>query len=119
MVDACQRPIHASAEDGAWKAGAILGWPNAECSVQYATLIQAIVSTREERMTMGAKFRIGLAAGAVFIAIAGIVAAIHGLVFDQERALRFGVAAVIGGVAAFVLLLNPAHGMDEDAHRDH
>jgi len=91
--------------------------PNATSNTQH--VVEAIASMREERMTMGAKCRIGLAAGAIFIAIGGIFAAIHGLVFDQERALRFGVAAVISGVAAFVLLLNPAHGMDEDAHRDH
>jgi drug/metabolite transporter (DMT)-like permease len=68
---------------------------------------------------MGAKYRIGFAAASIFMAIAGIVAAIHGLVFEQDRALRYGVAAVLGGVAGFVLLLNPAHGLDDDAHRGH
>jgi uncharacterized membrane protein HdeD (DUF308 family) len=60
-----------------------------------------------------------LAAAAIFVAIAGILSAIHALVFDQANALRYGIAAVIGGVAGFVLLLNPAHGMDDDPHRGH
>jgi hypothetical protein len=64
---------------------------------------------------MGAKYRVVLAALAIFVAIFGIAAAIRGLLFDQGSALRYGVAAVVGGVTAFVLLLNPTAGIDDDA----
>lgn len=67
---------------------------------------------------MGAKYRIGLAALAIFVAILGILAAIHGLFFDQDRIVRYGAAAVVVGVAAFVLLLNPRTGIDGDPNAD-
>lgn len=65
-----------------------------------------------------AKYRIVLATLAVFVAIVGLLAAIRGLLFDQESVLRYGAAAVIAGVAGFVLLLNPASSPDDDSSMD-
>lgn len=67
---------------------------------------------------MRAKYRIGLSTVAIFVAILGIGAAIRGLLFDQEMVLRYGAAAVIGGVAAFVMLLNPMSGMNDEPGND-
>ena len=67
---------------------------------------------------MRAKYRIGLSTAAIFVAILGIGAAIHGLLFDREIVLRYGAAAVIGGVAAFVMLLNPLSGIDDEPGND-
>ncbi|AXF12954.1 hypothetical protein CUJ91_32215 (plasmid) [Paraburkholderia graminis] len=44
---------------------------------------------------------------AVFAALAGIAASIRGSLFDEPSFFRYGVAAAVGGVACFVLLLNP------------
>ena len=43
---------------------------------------------------------------AVFVALAGLAASIRGWLFDELPVFRYGVAAVIGGVACLVLLLN-------------
>ncbi|WP_181885404.1 DUF2964 family protein [Trinickia dinghuensis] len=67
---------------------------------------------------MRAKYRIVLATLAVFVAIVGILAAIHGLFFDQDRVVRYGAAAVVIGVATFVLLLNPRTSIDDDSNTD-
>ncbi|MGN6667195.1 MAG: DUF2964 family protein [Trinickia sp.] len=64
---------------------------------------------------MRAKYRIAFAALAIFVAIFGILAAVHGLFFDQDSVVRYGVAAVVMGVATFVLLLNPRTPIDDDA----
>ena len=70
---------------------------------------------------MRARYRVSFATVSIFVAIAGIFAAIRGLVFDQESFLRYGAAAVIAGVAGFVMLLNPRSGMDDEPtdHRSH
>ena len=67
---------------------------------------------------MQARYRIGSATLAIFAAIFGILVAIDGLLSDQESVLRYGAAAVVVSIAAFVLLLNPRTGIDDDAHAD-
>ncbi|WP_254366948.1 DUF2964 family protein [Paraburkholderia sp. NMBU_R16] len=67
---------------------------------------------------MRANFRIVLATLAVFVAISGILAALHGLLFDRDSVVRYGAAAVVIGIAAFVFLLNPLLGLDDDSHPD-
>ncbi|MBU6489069.1 MAG: DUF2964 family protein [Burkholderiales bacterium] len=67
---------------------------------------------------MQGKYRIAFATLAIFVSIVGIAASIRGLLFDQDSAVRYGVAAVFAGVATFVLLLNPAPGFDGDEHVD-
>jgi hypothetical protein len=67
---------------------------------------------------MRAKYRVGFSTVAIFVAILGIGAAIRGLLFDQDAVLRYGAAAVIGGVAAFVMLLNPVSDMDDEPDND-
>ena len=67
---------------------------------------------------MRAKYRIGLATVATFVAIVGILAAIHGVLFDQESVIRYGAASVIAGLAAFVMLLNPLSGIDDESGND-
>jgi uncharacterized membrane protein HdeD (DUF308 family) len=54
-----------------------------------------------------AETRIILALLAVFAALAGIGVFIHGLLSDSAGFVRYGAAALIAGVASFVLLLNP------------
>jgi len=49
---------------------------------------------------------------AVFAALAGIAASIRGVLFDEPSFSRYGVAAVVGGVACFVLLLDPTRSGD-------
>jgi hypothetical protein len=61
------------------------------------------------------EYRVVLATLAVFVALAGLLIGIHGLLFDHESVLRYGAAAVVAGVASFVLLLNPASNLDDDA----
>lgn len=51
--------------------------------------------------------RIVVAAVAVFVALAGLAASIRGLLFDSTDFVRFGAAALVAGVACFVILLNP------------
>jgi len=67
---------------------------------------------------MQAKFRIVLETLAVFVAIFGILAAIHVLFFDQDRVAGYSVAAVLTGVAGFVFLLNPRTNVDDDSDTD-
>lgn len=67
---------------------------------------------------MRAKYRIVLATLAVFVAIFGIMAAIHGFFFEQDRVVRYGAAAIVIGVAVFVLLLNPRAGTGDDSNPD-
>lgn len=55
--------------------------------------------------------RILFSAIAVFAALAGIAASIRGSLFDEPSYFRYGVAAA-GGVACFVLLLNPTRSGD-------
>lgn len=55
-----------------------------------------------------AEHRIVLAAIAVFVALAGMASAIHGLLFGEDSVTRYGAAAIVAGVACFVMLLNPA-----------
>ncbi|WP_244817173.1 DUF2964 family protein [Caballeronia sp. Lep1P3] len=51
--------------------------------------------------------RIVAAAVAVFVALAGIVVALHGLVFDKAAVLDWGAFATLLGVASFAVLLIP------------
>lgn len=67
---------------------------------------------------MRANCRIVMATLAIFVAIVGILAAIHGLLFEQDSVVRYGAAAVVIGVTAFVLLLNPRTGIDGDSNTD-
>lgn len=55
--------------------------------------------------------RIVAAAIAVFTALAGIFAALHGLVFDKASVLNYGVLTILVGVASFAVMLMP---MPED-----
>lgn len=50
--------------------------------------------------------RIVFAAIAVFVALGGIGASIRGLLYDEAPVFHYGVAALIVGVACFVMLLN-------------
>lgn len=54
-----------------------------------------------------AESRIVVSLVAVFVSLAGISAAIHGLLFDKTEVMRYGVLAIIVGVTSFVVLLNP------------
>lgn len=54
-----------------------------------------------------AEYRIVVAVVAVFASLAGLSLAIDGLLFDNSGFVRYGFAAMVAGVAAFVLLLNP------------
>ncbi len=64
-----------------------------------------------EKAMVKAEARIVAAAIAVFVALAGIMVALHGLVFDRQAALDYGALAVLIGVASFAVLLMP---MPED-----
>lgn len=52
------------------------------------------------------------AAVAVFAALAGLAELIRGLLFDSTDFVRYGAAALVAGVACFVLLPNPTAGDD-------
>nr|WP_309749576.1 MULTISPECIES: DUF2964 family protein [unclassified Caballeronia] len=54
--------------------------------------------------------RIVAAAVAVFVALAGIVVALHGLVFDKLAVLDYGALAILIGVTSFAVLLMPMPG---------
>ncbi|SDD72492.1 DUF2964 family protein [Paraburkholderia lycopersici] len=54
--------------------------------------------------------RIVFATIAVFAALIGLYLVLDGLVFDAWAKFRYGAAALIVGVAGFVLLLNPGPG---------
>ncbi|EDT02528.1 MULTISPECIES: DUF2964 family protein [Burkholderia] len=51
--------------------------------------------------------RIVVATIAVFLSLAGMMAVVTGLLFDETIALRGGAIALIVGVAGFVVMLNP------------
>lgn len=53
------------------------------------------------------EYRIAVAAIAVFVSLAGMMAVVTGLLFDETMALHGGAIALIVGVAAFVVMLNP------------
>jgi cell shape-determining protein MreD len=59
------------------------------------------------------EYRIIFAAIAVFFSVAGMATAIHGLLFDEYSVMRYGVAAIVLGVACFVVLLNPTAGRND------
>ncbi|WP_408483215.1 DUF2964 domain-containing protein [Paraburkholderia sp. RL17-383-BIF-A] len=65
-----------------------------------------------EHIMIRSESRIIFAAIAVFVALAGIGASIRGLLFDQPPVFRYGVAALIVGVACFVMLLNSTADSD-------
>jgi uncharacterized Zn-binding protein involved in type VI secretion len=60
------------------------------------------------------EYRIVLATLAVFVSIVGMLAAIHGMLFDHGNVVRYGAAAVVAGISSVVLLLNPASNLDDD-----
>ncbi|MDR3097360.1 MAG: DUF2964 domain-containing protein [Paraburkholderia sp.] len=65
------------------------------------------------------ELRILVAALAVFAALAGLAVAIHGLLFDEHRAVLYGMAIVACGIVAFVAMLT-VHPKDvEIEHRQH
>jgi hypothetical protein len=53
------------------------------------------------------EYRIVCAAIAVFAALIGLYLVLDGLVFDAWAKFRYGAAAMVTGIACFVLLLNP------------
>lgn len=53
------------------------------------------------------RYRIIIATVAVFVALAGLMASVRGLLYDDQYVVRFGVGAMLAGVAGFVLMLNP------------
>jgi len=59
------------------------------------------------------ELRIVFAATAVFAALIGLYLVLDGLVVDAWAKFRYGAAALIIGIAGFVLLLNP--GPDDHA----
>lgn len=67
---------------------------------------------------MRANYRVVLATLGVFVSIAGILAAIHGLVFDQDPFVRYGTAAIVIGVATWVMMLNPPTNIEDDSNMD-
>ena len=53
-----------------------------------------------------AEWRIALAALATFAALAGAAVCIHGLLFDQTRAIWSGIGIIAAAVVALVVMLN-------------
>ncbi|SOE97332.1 Protein of unknown function [Burkholderia sp. D7] len=51
--------------------------------------------------------RITVAAISVFVALAGLGAALRGMIFDESSLVRYGVAVIIASVALLVVMLNP------------
>jgi hypothetical protein len=51
------------------------------------------------------ELRILVAALAVFVSLAGLAVAIHGLLFDEHNFVVYGMAIVSGGIVAFVAML--------------
>jgi hypothetical protein len=64
----------------------------------------------QEKAMVRIEYRIVFAAIAVFLSLAGMATAIHGLLVDDYSVTRYGAAAIVLGVACFVLLLNPTAG---------
>jgi hypothetical protein len=67
------------------------------------------------------ELRILVAALAVFAALAGLALAIHGLLFDLQKYVDYGMAIVAGGIAAFVAMLtvHPKDvGIEHHRHRE-
>lgn len=52
------------------------------------------------------ELRVVLAAIATFVMLAGIAVSIHGLLFDLDLAVQYGVAAIALGIATCVTALN-------------
>ncbi|WDD91677.1 DUF2964 domain-containing protein [Burkholderia sp. FERM BP-3421] len=52
------------------------------------------------------ELRIVLAVIATFVVLAGIGVAIHGMLFDQGRALFYGALAIVVGATTCVIALN-------------
>ncbi|MBO2949354.1 DUF2964 domain-containing protein [Burkholderia pseudomallei] len=52
------------------------------------------------------ELRVVLAAIATFVMLAGIAVEIHGSLFDQDAALRYGAAAIALGVTTCAIALN-------------
>ena len=51
--------------------------------------------------------RITVAAISVFVALAGLGAALRGMIFDESSLVRYGVAVIIASVALLVVMLIP------------
>lgn len=56
--------------------------------------------------------RIVVAQTAVFVSLAGIFAALRGLLFDHEAVMYYGVLAIFIGTATFVTSLMPTPNDD-------
>ncbi|CAN7795489.1 DUF2964 domain-containing protein [Caballeronia sp. LjRoot34] len=52
--------------------------------------------------------RITITAISVFVALAGLAAALRGMIFDESSLMHYGVAAIIASVALLVVMLNPS-----------
>jgi hypothetical protein len=115
-IDACQEGIGTTQEDGGSDRALVLRGRSRNANS--GRVRRRPVSIRVGNSMMKAKLRIALATLAVFLAIFGILAAIHGLFFDQDRVVRYSVAAVLTGVAGFVFLLNPRTNIDDDSDTD-
>jgi hypothetical protein len=53
--------------------------------------------------------RIVVAAIATFVALGGIAVSIHGLLYEQDRVMWWGIVAIAGGITGMVVMLNPLH----------
>jgi hypothetical protein len=59
-----------------------------------------------ENIMVRTELRVVLAVIATFVVLAGIGVAIHGLLFDQSRALFFGAVAIVVGATTTAISLN-------------
>jgi hypothetical protein len=59
-----------------------------------------------ENIMVRTELRIVLAVIATFVVLAGIGVAIHGMLFDQSRALFYGALAIVVGATTSVIALN-------------
>jgi hypothetical protein len=59
-----------------------------------------------ENVMVRTELRIVLATLATFAVLAGLAVCIHGLLFDQMRAICSGVLVIVVAVATFVVVLN-------------
>ncbi|WP_028228161.1 DUF2964 family protein [Paraburkholderia ferrariae] len=62
------------------------------------------------------ELRIVVATLATFVALFGVTLVIHGLLFDLDKLVLYGVATIAGGIVAFVVMLT-LHPKDVEAHR--
>jgi hypothetical protein len=58
------------------------------------------------RIMVRTELRVVLATIATFVMLAGIAVSIHGLLFDLDNAVRYGVAAIALGMTTCAVALN-------------